>query len=202
MKQKQQKQSIRSEVEETKSPGKLQVFFMLIFVPLLFLIFISLIVLSILDFNIVEKAEEAGISIPFISGDEEVLEAPENPEKRIVSLQAQIEEKDVYITQLEQEMVSLEDENDLLIEGQEKLQAEIERLQAEREAAGREFAEVVSVYEDMKGKEAAPIIMDLNDEDAIRILSSLSAEMVAEIFSAMPSAEAARYTELISSRTQ
>ncbi|MDZ5711722.1 MotE family protein [Jeotgalibacillus haloalkalitolerans] len=199
---KQQKQSIRDEAEEVKSPGKIQVFFLLIFVPVLFLIFVALIVLTILDYNIVEKAEEAGITIPFFGEEEEAADTPVNPEERIVSLQAQIEEKDMYIGQLEQEMVSLEDENDQLIGDQERLQADIERLQNERDAAGREFAEVVSVYEDMKGKEAAPIIMDLNDEDAIRLLSNLSAEMVSEIFASMPPAEAARYTELISTRTQ
>lgn len=202
MKQKQQKQSIRTEAEEEKSPGKLQVFFLLIFVPVLFLIFIVLIVTTILDINVIEKAEEIGIDVPFLGEEAEPENVPVNPEDRIVSLQAQIEERDVYISQMEQEMTSLEDENDLLIEEQEALQADIERLQTEQDAVGREFAEIVSVYEDMKGKEAAPIIMDLNDEDAIRLLSNLSAEMVAEIFSAMPPADAARYTELISTRSQ
>ncbi|WP_404409166.1 MotE family protein [Jeotgalibacillus malaysiensis] len=202
MKQKQQKQSIRTEAEEEKSPGKLQVFFLLIFVPVLFLIFIVLIVTTILDINVIEKAEEIGIDVPFLGEEAEPEDTPVNPEDRIVSLQAQIEEKDVYIGQMEQELISLEDENDLLIEEQERLQADIERLQTERDAAGREFAEIVSVYEDMKGKEAAPIILDLNDEDAIRLLSNLSAEMVSEIFSAMPPADAARYTELISTRSQ
>ncbi|AJD91000.1 hypothetical protein JMA_16830 [Jeotgalibacillus malaysiensis] len=199
---KQQKKSIPNEAEEEKSPGKLQVFFLLIFVPVLFLIFVALIVTAILDINLVEKAEEIGIDVPFLGEESEPGETPVNPEERITSLQAQIEEKDVYISQIEQEMVSLEDENDLLIEDQERLQAEIERLQTERDAAGREFAEIVSVYEDMKGKEAAPIIMDLSDEEAIRLLSNLSAEMVAEIFASMPPADAARYTELISTRSQ
>ncbi|TFE03496.1 MotE family protein [Jeotgalibacillus sp. R-1-5s-1] len=196
-------QSIKEEAEETRSPGKLQVFFLLIFVPILFLTFAALIVLTILDINVFEKIEEAGIDIPFTGESEDPAEitGPENQAQQIVSLEAQLEEKDVELARFEQEIISLEDENDLLIEEQERLLAEIESMESAGESARKEFSEVVAVYDEMDGKEAAPVIMNLNDENAIRILSGLSSEKLAEIFAEMPSEEAARYTELIANRT-
>lgn len=50
----------------------------------------------------------------------------------------------------------------------------------------------------MSAKSVAPIITELSDDQAVRILSNLKPDKLAEVFSKMNPADAARYTELLS----
>lgn len=193
----------KEEPVEHKSPGKFKVFLMIFLIPVIFLAFISIAVLTLTDINLFEKAKEAGISIPFITqeGGEKTGAEKESSDQKIVTLQTQNKEKDVEISRLESEIVSQQDENEQILTEQERLVEEMETLREQQETEGKEFDEIVSVFEEMSGKASAPIILEMTDSEAVKILSQLSPDLLAKVFEKLPPVEAARYTELLSVST-
>ncbi len=195
---KKQIENINEEERDDKKPGFFQKFFMLFLIPLLFTVTIVLIVTYFTNTNVFQFANSMKEKIPFLDTEkEEVLENTSVTEGRIVTLQAELQEKEAQIEKLQTEIdASNETNNELLIK-QEQLQFEIEKLQRDQEAAKKEFQAIVAVYASMSAKEAAPILIELNDEQALRIMSNLKSDALSAIFAKMPPAEAARYTELL-----
>ncbi|MEG9296656.1 MotE family protein [Mangrovibacillus sp. Mu-81] len=184
------------EEKGTKSNGRFQWIVFVVFIPLLFAITIALVVMTVAGINVFEKAQ----SIPFISkvlpsGNEENQEQLEN---RIISLQASIEDKEAKISQLQTEIDGSEKDNEKLQATIEQQKLELEELRQIGEENKRAFKEVVSTFESMSAKSAAPVLLKMEDQEAIKILSSIKPDNLADILEKMPPEDAARLTGLLS----
>lgn len=185
------------EMKEEKSPGIFQKLFYLVLIPLLFVVAILLVIASFTNFNVFEKASELTNSLPFAS-DKKSEEPSLDFDEKIVELEAEIKEKEAEIDQLKSQLdkANLEAENNLA--KQQQLQNQIESLEKQQSESKKEFNEILSTFKQMSAKTAAPIIMEMSDDKAIKILSNLDPETLSAILSKMEPKEAARYTELIS----
>lgn len=186
------------EIEE-KPVGFFKKLFYLFIIPLMFIIAILLIVSTITDFNVFKMADEVVEKIPFVQSDDK--EATENSslnEQKVVELQAEIQEKEIQITQLQEKVDGSAQEKEKLLAEQERLQLEIEKLKNNQEETQKDFKEILSTFEKMSAKKAAPILVQMSDAEALRIMSNMKPDTLSEIFTKMSPADAARYTELLS----
>lgn len=181
-------------IKEEKSPGIFQKLFFWFIIPLLFVIAILLVIAQFTNTNVFEMAKNLTNSV---ISEEQSNESPLNSGQKIVELEAEIQEKEAQIEQLKEQIDSAKLETRDAIAIQEQLRQQIEELQRSQVEAKAEVDEIISTYELMSAKSAAPIITELSDEQAIKILSSLEPEKVSDIFSKMSPADAARYTELL-----
>jgi flagellar motility protein MotE (MotC chaperone) len=63
------------------------------------------------------------------------------------------------------------------------------------------FKDIIRTYETMAPKRAAPIITEMNDEDAVEILSSMKAATLAKVLEQMTTADAARLTKKLTEQS-
>ncbi|WP_175988989.1 MotE family protein [Bacillus sp. Marseille-Q1617] len=184
------------EEKETKSNSRFQWIVFVVFIPLLFAITIALVVMTVAGINVFEKAQ----SVPFVSKilPSENEQDQEQLKSRIVSLQASIEDKEAKISQLQNELGGQEKENEKLHATIEQQKLELEELRQIGEENKRAFKEVVSTFESMSAKSAAPVLLKMDDQEAIKILSSIKPDDLADILEKMPPEDAARYTGLLS----
>lgn len=201
---KRNKNTIEQQVEETdvetKSPGFFKKFFYLFLIPFMFLIAIALIIASVTEYNVFKMADDVVEKIPFINSDkkEDLVENSSLNEQKVVELQAEIQEKEVQITQLQTQIDSSALEKEQLLEEQERLLVEIEKLKRDQEETQKEFNEILSTFEKMSAKTAAPILVEMSDTESLRIMSSMKPDTLSAIFTKMSPVDAARYTELLS----
>jgi flagellar motility protein MotE (MotC chaperone) len=183
------------EEKETKSSSRFQWIVFVVFIPLLFAITIALVVMTVAGINVFEKAQ----SLPFVSKvlPSENKQDQEQLENRIVSLQASIEDKEAKISQLQSEIDGKEKDNEKLQAVIEQQKLELEELRQIGEENKRAFKEVVSTFESMSAKSAAPVLLNMEDQEAIKILSSIKPDNLADILEKMPAEDAARYTGLL-----
>jgi flagellar motility protein MotE (MotC chaperone) len=171
-------------------------------IPLLFAVVIALLVMTVAGVNIFEKAKAAGEKIPFISSmiPTDAKEEAAKLEERVLTLQTEIEEKNSEITSLQGKIDSQEKDKEGLLLEQEQLHAEIEELQQIQQENKRAFKEMVSTYESMSAKSAAPVLLKMKNEEAVKILSNIKPAALAKILEKMPPEDAAKYTELLSAK--
>ena len=184
-----------------KSPGFFKKFFYLFLIPLMFIVAIALILATVTEFNVFKMADDAIEKIPFVgSSDDEkvVVENSSLNEQKVVELQAEIQEKELQITELQSQMDSSAIEKDELLTEQERLLFEIEKLKRNQEETQKEFNEILSTFEKMSAKKAAPILVQMSDTESLRIMSNMKPDTLSAIFTKMSPADAARYTELLS----
>lgn len=197
------KQKIKLPEEEIeKSPGLFQKLLLWVVIPLLFASALLLIIAKFADINVFDKAKEITSEIPFIGepkeadldekgADDSVLE------DRVVSLQAEIKEKEAEVFQLQQKLETADDEKeDLLIE-QERLLDEIAVLERGEDGKKQKFSEIVSTFEKMSAKAAAPVLVNMSDAEAIQVLSNLKTDKLAAILEKMSPEDAAKYTTMM-----
>lgn len=195
---KKQIENINEEERDDKKPGFFQKFFMLFIIPLLFTITIVLIVAYFTNTNVFQFADSMKEKIPFLDTDkEEVIENTSMTEQKIVALQAELQEKEAITARLQSEIDASNEKNEELLIEQERLLFEIDKLKREQEEVKKDFQEILSTFEKMSAKAAASILIEMNDEEALRIMSNLKPDILSAIFTKMPAADAARYTELL-----
>lgn len=193
-------QQVEETEVETKSPGFFKKFFYLFLIPLMFVIAIALIIASVTEYNVFKMADDVVEKIPFIKSDENenIVENSSLNEQKVVELQAEIQEKEIQITQLQTQIDSSALEKEQLLEEQERLLFEIEKLKRDQEETQKEFNEILSTFEKMSAKTAAPILIEMSDTESLRIMSSMKPDTLSAIFTKMSPVDAARYTELLS----
>ncbi|MFD1928701.1 MotE family protein [Sporosarcina siberiensis] len=187
-----------SAVNENKSSSKLLVVMLSVLIPLLAISAVFLIIAKFTDVNVFDKAKELSGNLPFAEDEKEAEN--ENDlilEERVVTLQAELKEKESQLVKIQSEVQVSVEENRLLIEKQEELQYEIEVLKVEKDSTKRAFAEIVSTFEKMSAKSAAPILTEMADEEAMRILNTMKPDVLAAILEKMTPVDAARYTTLM-----
>ncbi|MGD6965056.1 MotE family protein [Rossellomorea vietnamensis] len=184
--------------EKTTSPFQWVLFAGII--PLLFAVVTTLVVLSLAGMNIFEKAKEAGEKIPVISSviPTDAKEEAAKLEARVLSLQSDIEDKISEISTLKGKINSQEKERENLIAEQEQLQSKIEELEQIQQENKRAFKEMISTFETMSAKSAAPVLVNMEKEKAIKILSNIKPDTLAKILEKMSPEDAAMYTEQLS----
>nr|WP_144920127.1 hypothetical protein [Paenibacillus bovis] len=183
--------------EEEKQITFFQRFIYWFLIPLLFAIFIGVLIASVAGVNVFEQVKEWSEKIPLVqkeSNEENISEY----EQKIIHLDAEIENKEAQISQLQVQL----DNKDLKIEEQikqqEELQKQINELQQIKDEQRRAFKEVVSTYEAMSPKSVAPIILEMDEKEALKILSNISTESLAKIMEKMPPKDAAKFFEMMS----
>lgn len=184
--------------EKVASRGIFQTILLLVIIPLLFATAVFLIIAQVADINVFDKAKEWSSNLPISSkksegpGDEDLV-----LEERVVTLQAEIQEKEAQLFKVQQELDKSADEKEQLLSEQEKLHEEIQKLQREKEDSNKQFAEIVRTFEQMSAKSAAPVITNMNDAEAIRILTNLKPDDLAAILEKMSPQDAAKYTTMM-----
>lgn len=200
---KRNKNKMEQQVKENEvgtQPGFFKKFFYLFLIPFMFLIAILLIITSVTEYNVFKMADVVVEKIPFISSEEgdEVIENSLLNEQKVVELQAEVQEKEAQISQLQSQIDSSAIEKEELLVEQERLLFEIEKLKRNQEETQKEFKEILSTFEKMSAKTAAPILVQMSDTESLRIMSSMKADTLSAVFTKMSPADAARYTELLS----
>lgn len=182
-----------------KPAGYFKKFVYLFLIPLMFTVALILGVTTVTGTNVFKLAGNVTEKIPFMNkGESEEVENSSLSEEKIVTLQAEIQEKEAQITQLQTEIESAVVEKDELLAEQERLQFEIEKLKRDQEETQKEFKDILSTFEKMSAKTAAPILVQMSDTESLRIMSNMKPDTLSAIFTKMSPADAARYTELLS----
>ena len=187
------------EVEEgKKKPSILKILILWLVVPLLFVSAVLLIVAKVADVNVIDQAKKWTTEV--IKGEPDPqLEQPDfSNDEKVVTLQAELQQKDNEIAKVEQQLQMLKEENELLVIEQERLTDEIAKVQNRAEESKKEFKEIIATYEKLSAKNAAQILLAMNEADALKILASLKPDTVAAILEKMEPEQAAKFTTLLS----
>ncbi|UCZ51723.1 hypothetical protein LGQ02_12705 [Bacillus shivajii] len=180
-------------MSENKKTNKLQMFFMVVFIPAIFAIILALVLLYYMGINVSENVQQAFSALPFI--DSEVEDEDESSmEERFVQLEHENENYLTQIEQLEYEL-SMKDEeiNQLQLEIESLIQIEESEEESPNERTG--VNDVVQTIENMTASRAANIISELSDEEAVMYLRLMSVDTRSQILSRM---DAERAAEIIS----
>lgn len=185
-------------VEKKKGTRLFQEVLLWTLIPLLFTTMVLLIIAYVADVNVFDKAKEWTESLPFgeKKQDEEIGDDTIIAE-RVVDLQAEIQEKEAQVFKLQEDLAKSEDEKQALLDEQTSLLAQIEALKMEKDDYKRDMKEIISTFEKMSAKSAAPVITNMSDAEAIQILASLKPEVLASILEKMSPEDAAKYTSLM-----
>ena len=186
-------------VEQEGKSGSFQKLLLWVLIPLLFTTALVLIIAKFADVNVFDKAKELSGNLPFIT--EKKVEDPVMGdlilEERVVTMQAEIQEKEARLFKVQQDLDKSADENEKLLIEQEKLLDEIAVLIREKDDSKRNFKEIVNTFEKMSAKSSAPVIVKMSDAEAIRILTNLKPDMLASILEKMSPEDAAKYTTMM-----
>ena len=186
-------------VEKEEKSGIFQKLLLWVLIPLLFTTAFVLIIAKFADVNVFDKAKELTGNLPFITEKKE-----EDPvtgdlvlEERVVTMQAEIQEKEAQLFKVQQDLDKSANENEKLLIEQEKLLDEIAVLIREKDDSKRDFKEIVTTFEQMSAKSSAPVITKMSDAEAIRILTNLKSATLAAILEKMSPEDAAKYTTMM-----
>jgi len=187
------------ELEQEGKSGAFQKFLLWVLIPLLFTTALVLIIAKFADVNVFDKAKELSGKLPFVT--EEKKEDPAMGdlvlEERVVTMQAEIQEKEAQLFKVQQDLDKSATENEKLLIEQEKLLDEIAVLVRNKDDSKRDFNEIVTTFEQMSAKSSAPIITKMSDAEAMRILTNLKSDTLATIFEKMTPEDAAKYTTMM-----
>lgn len=187
------------EAEETgKKLGFFQMLFYWFVIPVAFTLAIVLIIAQVTNTNVFQIVDDAVAKLPFVDSEEEMIESTALNQEKVVELQAKIQEKEAEVTKLQSEVESANAKNEELVIEIERLNYEIETLQRQQTEVSKDQQEILKTFETMSAKKAAPIILELSDDEAMRILAGMKTDTLSAILTNMPPAEAAKYTELLS----
>ena len=184
------------EVEEKKG-SLLKTLILWLVVPLLFITAVLLIVAKVANVNVIDQAKKWTTSL--IAGEEDLGEKrPElADEETLVALQAELQQKEKELAKLKEQLEKSE-------ETQEKMKMEAEQLKDEAAKEKSEEADVqvvssdiIKTFDQMSAKAAAPVLLEMNDLEAVHILMSLKPDKVAQILEKMEPVQAAKYTTLL-----
>ncbi|MBO0585782.1 hypothetical protein [Sporosarcina sp. E16_8] len=188
-----------SNVEQEEKSGTFQKLLLWVLIPLLFTTALVLIIAKFADVNVFDKAKELTGSLPFVTEKKE-----EDPivgdlvlEERVVTMQAEIQEKEAQLFKVQQDFDKSAIANEKLLIEQEKLLDEIAVLMRDKDNSKQDFNEIVKTFEQMSAKSSAPVITKMSDAEAIRILTSLKSATLASILEKMTPEDAAKYMTMM-----
>ena len=192
---------MEKEVEENQSrKGKsFQWYLYVVFIPLTFAILVAVIVSFIAGINIIDTAKDFGKKIPIVGSlvQKNQANSSKSNDKYVIELQGQIKDREEKISQLETQISDKNKEIQRAELEQNRLQKEIDDVVSGQTEGKRALKDIIKTYESMSAKKAAPIITQMNDDEALKILSSIKADSLAAIMENMNAKDAAKYTQLL-----
>jgi flagellar motility protein MotE (MotC chaperone) len=172
---------------------------------MLFATVVGLVVLTFAGINVVDAAKKYGSNIPGISKlvaeEDKAINLEEKLRKDIVDLEATNKDQLTTIADLEKEVEKSQAEVETLQSKIDQLTEQLNMGEDQVEHSKQTMKDIAGIYESMSAKNAAAIITELQDQDAIQILQSLSSDALGEILEKMEPTEAAKYTRLLSALT-
>ncbi|PIC78242.1 hypothetical protein CSV74_01605 [Sporosarcina sp. P19] len=185
--------------QSKKSIGFFQILLAWIIIPLMFTTAVVLIIAKVADVNVFDQAKEWTSKVPLLEQKtpDEKIEGDLILEERVISLQAEIQEKEAQLFEVQDELTQVKDSNETLVIEKEKLNEEIEKLKLAQSESKRDFKEIITTYEQMSAKSSAPVITKMGDAEAVQILSSLKPATLAAILEKMSPEDAAKYTSML-----
>lgn len=184
---------------EKKKTGAFGKIIMAILITLMFTTAVLLVIAKFNDVNVFDKAKEISTSIPFVGESERKEQLADEGilSERVINLQAEIKEKEAEVHQLQQQLDSSAAEKEAWLIEQERLLGEIQALERDKDSSKQKVSEIVSTFEKMSAKSAAPVITNMSDAEAIQILVSLKPDNLAAILEKMSPEDAAKYTSMM-----
>ena len=182
------------ETIQNKKPGFFQ-WFIVITVPIIFALIITGIILSIIGVDVIGKTKETLNKVPVINewvqtDEEKTYEHQlENKENTISRLEEELELERSQLASKDKTIENLQTEIDNLIAQLEGKETE-EQLQSEDQTAQKK---VIRSFSEMKPKEAAPIMENMDEQLVNEILQGLDEKTVARILAEMEPDLAASY---------
>ncbi|WP_409292278.1 MotE family protein [Peribacillus sp. SCS-37] len=182
---------------EEKRQNRLQWFIFVILIPLIAASIFTIVILKAAGIDAGKAARGLGEKIP---GIKELVKEEEKPstkryETQIASLQGTLKKNEAKISQLE----SIIDSRDKVINSNEiekqRLEQEIVEQTRAKDENKKAFKDIIQTYQNMSPGKAAPILSELDENEAVKILSNLSSETLAAILEKMEPAEAASLTQ-------
>src|SRR5699024_500595 len=180
--------------EKKKSPILLIIF--AIIIPLMLTVGIVYIGLTLVGIDVKDKLADVPVVSSFIKSNE-----VEQLEETIKKQEDLIASKDEEINDLSKDVKSLRaiaDDLELDLKKKEKSEQKNEKENIEDEEDGNEaLKRAASSYRKMEPENAAAIITQMNDQDAIQILSNIPSDVRGNILAEMESKRAATLTKLM-----
>ncbi|WOV86118.1 hypothetical protein QWT69_09135 [Sporosarcina oncorhynchi] len=193
------KKSDQLKIEKKKGTRVFQDLLLWTLIPLLFTTMVLLVIAYVADINVFDKAKEFTQTLPFVDKEKDDEDSTEDLAmgERVVTLQAEIQEKEAALYKLQEELDKSNIEKQDLLTEQQNLLNEIELLKVQKDDSKRDMKEIISTFEKMSPKSAAPVISKMSDAEAIQILASLKPDTLAPILEKMSVEDAAKYTSLM-----
>ncbi|MBM7701868.1 MotE family protein [Metabacillus iocasae] len=183
---------------EEKEYSKIQIFFLLVFIPILFTIAILFAVLTVAGVDVTTKVMEIVKSEAFTEETEENQKrSVKEQQQQVQSLQSELKDKEEAIQSYEEQVAMMGRKNDELQIEIRDLQEELDDMQEQRANKEVEMTDLISTYEEMTPKRAALIVAELDEEQAMLLLSHLKSKTRSSILEKMPPEIAAKYTNLL-----
>lgn len=186
--------------EERKAGSFFQMLLAWFVIPLIFAVAVLLIIAKVADVNVVEKAKDWTSSVPALEQKKEKTSTKKDTkvlEERVVVMKEELKQKEQQLMDVQEDLKKSNEKNEKLVLAQEKIQAEILVLQRTNDDSKKELGQLVSTYEQMSAKSAAPVIIKMEDAQALQLLSQMKVETLAAILEKMTPEDAAKYTALL-----
>lgn len=198
MKKTKQTEQVAS-VEPGGKSNTFQKLLLWVLIPLLFTMALVLIIAKFADVNVFDKTKELTGNLPFATEkrEEDPIMGDLVLEERLVTMQAEIQEKEAQLFKVQQSLDKSATENEKLLTEQGKLLDEIAVLVRDKDDSKRDFKEIVTTFEQMSAKSSAPVITKMSDAEAIRILTNLKSATLASILEKMSPEDAAKYATMM-----
>jgi flagellar protein FlbB len=187
---------MKKEIEKKQKSNIGKKILFAIVLPLIFICMIMIIIFSFLGKNIFEEASNIPIIGSIFATDASVV-TTEDLQKQINQLkaalsdeQAKVSDLEFQLEQKEQELETLKQEN---IES-DLVNQEVNSENLEEQSITDEWATIAKTYENMKPKNAAAILVSMDEPTALNILRSMREKNVAAILEKMPAENAAKFT--------
>lgn len=193
------------EIPGKKSKHHFLWFLYVVVIPLLFVVTAALIFSMVSGVNVFNQAKSIGQKIPLVGGlFQNNGTTAKITEQDLIDLQGQVKARDAKITQLQAQLTKKNEDIQRKQLENNRLQQEISdlnlRQKQSRQQSQRALKDIVSTYETMSPKKAAPIIGKMTNTEALKILTSVKPETLASIMENMSAAQAAKYTELMTNK--
>lgn len=190
---------------ESKVANRFQWFLFAGVIPLLFAVIVSIVVLSFAGVDVAGAVQKYGQHIPGISklipAEEGTIDLEAKLKQDVTNLEEINKENLTMIEQLEKEAEVRATEITSLQTQIEQLTEELNAKELEQQETKHTITELSKMYESMSAKNAAVILAELEDQDALTILRGLSTDALGAILEKMEPVDAARFTKLLANDT-
>ncbi|MGP4075607.1 MotE family protein [Halobacillus sp. K22] len=171
---------------EKEQGSRLQWFFFVVVIPAVFAISLAWIVLSLLGVNVTEQAGKYVSTVPGLTQSAS-KPAEEKSTLNNNELQASLDSRDETIEQLEEELSTKQAEVDELKQNVAKLEADVKAAQEEKvePPENEKVMDMAASFQEMDPEEAAPIVENMSQELAVKVLENISSGERGQIFGQM-----------------